>query len=191
MYSTNYVIVELKEAYINKKEIAGSELIINSTIEDVSSINREATVVSAPSFTILEKGDSIIAHHNIFRLKNDYKGNLCQSDYFIGNNLYFVPLTEIFLWKKGLLESWKAIDPYVFIEPILLDESSEFLLGIKKQHKNREHRKGTIKYLNKSLKEQGLKEGDKVVFKKNSEYEFNIDGKILYRMKTKDIMIKI
>ena len=191
MYSTNYVIVELKEAYINETEVSGKKFITNSTIEDVSSINREATVVSAPEFTILKKGDTIIAHHNIFRLKYDYKGNLCQSDYSLGNNLYFVPLTEIFLWKRGLLEDWEAIDPYIFIEPIQLDESNEILLGVKKEHNNKEHRKGIVKYVNKSLKEQGLRAGDKIVFRKNSEYEFNIDGNILYRMKTKDIMIKI
>lgn len=191
MKATNYVIVELKEAYTNKKKVAGRELIINSTIEDVSSINREATVVSAPEFTILKEGDSIIAHHNIFRKKYDYKGKLCQSDYFIGSNLYFVPLTEIFLWKRGLLGDWEAIDPFVFIEPIELDESKELLVGIKKQHKNKEHKKGVVKYLNSSLKEQGVKVGDKIVFKKNSEYEFNIGGMLLYRMNTKDIIIKI
>lgn len=191
MHSTNYVIVELKEAYINETEVSGKKFITNSTIEDVSSINREATVVSAPEFTILKKGDTIIAHHNIFRLKYDYKGNLCQSDYSLGNNLYFVPLTEIFLWKRGLLEDWEAIDPYIFIEPMELDESKELLVGIKKHHKNKEHKKGVVKYINKNLKEQGLKVGDVVVFRKNSEYEFSIGGNILYRMKTKDIMIKI
>ena len=191
MHSTNYVIVELKEAYINETEVSGKKFITNSTIEDVSSINREATVVSAPEFTILKKGDTIIAHHNIFRLKYDYKGNLCQSDYSLGDNLYFVPLTEIFLWKRGLLEDWEAIDPYIFIEPIELDESEELLIGVKKNYKNKEHKKGVVKYVNKALKEQGLKVGDVVVFRKNSEYEFSIGGNILYRMKTKDIMIKI
>ena len=35
-----------------------------------------------------------------------------------------------------------------------------------------------------------LKKGDKVGFKKNREYEFEINDEKLYRMKNKDIVIK-
>ena len=41
---------------------------------------------------------------------------------------------------------------------------------------------GLIKYPNKYLISQGVTKGTKVTFKPESEYEFNIDGKKLYRM---------
>ena len=193
MEATNYVIVKLDNAYDNEKYLGdgGQSIIVNSTIESVEHINREATVLSAPNYTILKKGDKIIAHHNIFRKKRNYKGVLTESDYQIEESVYYIPLSEIFLYKPFSHKSWKAVDPYIFIEPITLDESSNFLLGIKKSYKGREHKIGKVTYLNKELEGKGLSVGDKVAFKKNSEYEFNIDGRLTYRMKTKDILLKL
>ena len=37
----------------------------------------------------------------------------------------------------------------------------------------------------------GLKEGDVIVFEPHSEYEFRIDGEKLYRMYTKNLLIKL
>jgi co-chaperonin GroES (HSP10) len=33
----------------------------------------------------------------------------------------------------------------------------------------------------------GVHEGDKINFTKNSEYEFDVNGEVLYRMRTNDI----
>ena len=41
---------------------------------------------------------------------------------------------------------------------------------------------GIVKYTNDYLDSQNVKKGDKVVFKPESEYEFNVDGEKLYRM---------
>ena len=101
MKSINYLIVELDKAYENEVEVStGEKVIVNSTIEDVSFINRKARVVSAPEFTILQKGDEVIVHHNIFRLRNDVKGVVAPSNYDIGDNKYIVPLTEVFMYKR-------------------------------------------------------------------------------------------
>lgn len=191
MNSTNYLIVEVDTTYINEKSFDDKSIITNSTIEDVSSIQREAVVVSAPEYTILNTGDKVIVHHNIFRSKYNYKGNLTPSDYHIEGNIYFVPLSEVFMYNTPSDSYYKAIDPFVFVEPIKLDESENFLVGIKSRYKGKEHRVGFIKHINKNLLDQGLNIGDKVAFKKNSEYEFNIQGNLLYKMKTSDILLKL
>jgi hypothetical protein len=41
---------------------------------------------------------------------------------------------------------------------------------------------GKMKYINKTLQEHGIKEGDLVTFRPDTEYEFNVDGQKLYRM---------
>jgi hypothetical protein len=41
---------------------------------------------------------------------------------------------------------------------------------------------GKMKYINKTLQERGIKEGDLVTFRPDTEYEFNVDGQKLYRM---------
>ena len=51
-----------------------------------------------------------------------------------------------------------------------------------KSHENEEPLIGMVKYPNKYLISKGVNKGDKVSFKPNSEYEFNVDGEKLYRM---------
>ncbi len=191
MNTVNYVIVELQEAYQNEiKTASGQSVIVNSTIEDVSSIKREAKVIMAPSFTILEKGDSVIVHHNIFRVSNDIRGNKAPSNYDIGNNQYIVPLTEIFMYKRD--SEWKAINPFCFVKPIDKVDNKEFnLVDSEDTHKGKLIHQGIIEYLNDDLIEMGVKKGDRVIFSKYSEYEFVIDNELYYKMVTKDVLMVI
>jgi hypothetical protein len=46
---------------------------------------------------------------------------------------------------------------------------------------------GYVVYSNNVLKDLGVLEGSKINFLKDSEYEFDIDGEILYRMRSSDI----
>jgi hypothetical protein len=41
---------------------------------------------------------------------------------------------------------------------------------------------GVMEYPNKYLSTQGIKKGDRVIFKPESEYEFDVDGVLMYRM---------
>ena len=41
---------------------------------------------------------------------------------------------------------------------------------------------GKMKYANKYLKSKGVNNGDMVSFKPDSEYEFRVDGEVLYRL---------
>ena len=41
---------------------------------------------------------------------------------------------------------------------------------------------GIMKYPNEYLSSKGIKKGDRVIFKPDSEYEFEVDGEKLYRM---------
>jgi len=190
MRSINYIIVELDTPYLNEVELSdGSSFIVNSTIENVDYINRVATVVEAPDYTILKKGDKIIAHHNIFRLRNGIKGERLDSNFFIENNKYFVPLTEIFMYDSG--NGWEAIDPFCFVKPIKKELEGEFQLSLSEcSYKGNVNQQGILWFTNNSLREQGVKKGDRVFFRKYSEYEFTIDGDMYYKMKTTDILVK-
>ena len=46
---------------------------------------------------------------------------------------------------------------------------------------------GEIKYINKELEKLGLSVGDEVSFQPDSEYEFNVEDEIVYRMYTNNI----
>ena len=117
------------------------------------------------------------------------KGERLESNYFIEDNKYFIPLTEVFMYDSG--NGWEAIDPFCFVKPIKEEQGTGFQLSLKESsYKGRVHQHGIMWYPNKSLKEQGVERGDKVLFSKYSEYEFKIDGELYYKMKTKDVMAK-
>jgi co-chaperonin GroES (HSP10) len=188
MEAVNYLIVSLDKAYENEVKIVnGDSIIVNSTIEEVAYINRVATVVAAPSFTVLKAGDKVVVHHNIFRLRNSVNGNVTESNFHIEGNQYFVPLTEVFMYKRE--DDWEALDPYCFVEPIDKEQEEGFSLSLSEgSYKGKEKGVGIIRYVNKNLSAQGVKNGDKVKFTENSEYEFNIDGVLYYKMSTRDII---
>ena len=183
----NYVIVEIDEAY--KNEVDG--VIVNSTIESVAHINRVAKVVDSPDFTILKKGDEVVVHHNIFRLRNGLRGKKLQSNYHLEGNKYFVPLTEVFMYRRDDSD-WNAIRPFVFVEPIKSEDIKVGNVIINSNetnsHKGTVKLQGIIKYPNEELISKGVKVGDRIIFSYWSEYEFNINGETLYKMSTKDIL---
>ena len=191
MRTVNYLIVELDEAYDNEVQVStGDSVIVNSTIENVSHINRVATVLAAPDYTILKTGDKVVCHHNIFRLRNDVNGKVVPSNFNIEDNQYFVPLTEVFMYKRD--SDWIAINPYCFVEPIKVVKSDlKFDITTEEAYKGRLDRKGILRYINKDIEAQGMREGETILFSKNSEYEFNIDGKLYYKMSTRDILATI
>lgn len=191
MKTVNYLIVSLDKAYNNEAQIStGDSVIINSTIESADYVNRVATVVAAPDFTILQEGDKVIVHHNIFRLRNDVNGNVAPSNYFMEDNKYIVPLTEVFMYDRG--EGWIPITPFCFVEPITKEQKQGFDLSLAEStYKGRLERLGIMKYPNEELLTQGVKKGDKIMFSEDSEYEFVIDDVLYYKMSTKDILMKL
>lgn len=196
MKAVRYVLVKSDQDYNNEIDFAGGKLVINSSIESVANINREATVVSSPEGTVLEEGDTVIIHHNIMRRKNDIKGNEIKSPFHLEGNIYFVPPTEIFAYKRGDGE-WKALDPFCFVKPIELEKEKVLDSGIiltptsKDSFKGRENGVGILRFANRELEEsEGIFPGDKVHFEPFSEHEFEIDGEVLYKMRTQDILAK-
>ena len=195
MNTINYVIVKTANEYNNTKKITEDiTLIINSTIEAVDRINRVVEIVSAPKFTVLQEGDEIVIHHNILRNRNGQQGGQVGSDYYIKDDLYFIPLTEIFAYKRD--GKWNALDPFVFVKPIkykTYEKGSSLLVVSMKEssHKGYVKRRGVMCFPNKELQSYGVKEGDVITFSADSEYEFEIEGEIYYKMMTKDVLAVI
>lgn len=197
MKAYHNVIVKLDKPIYNDKH---GSLFIDVNKDDMQYVNKEVEVISAPDYTKLKEGDKIIIHHNIIRQRIDIKGNIIESNYFIKDNIYACPLTEIYLHKPKNDSEWRTYDPYVFIKPIeyvktenkfgiIIPDSA--LEGDNTYYKGQSKERGTIRYINEELKSMGLKEGDTVIFAKDSEFEFKVEGELLYKMSTNDIIAKI
>lgn len=171
------------EKFITTKKVGDKTLIINTSIENAKDVNRIGVVESLPlnyEGNILV-GDQVIVQHNIFRTYFDGQGKTRESDSYIKENLFQVLPEQIFLIFRG--EETISVDNFVFIEPII--EEKKWVGATELEHV------GIVKYSNSILEAQGVKVGDKIAFKTDSEYEFVINDQRLYRMRTRNILAKL
>ena len=164
------------QRYNNTKEIGGIELIVNTSEEDHKFSNRYAEVLEVPRGYDgpIQKGDTLLVHHNVFKFYNDMKGRRKSGRSFFRDDIFFVEPDQFYMYKRD--GKWNTYSRYCFVKPMPAIDSY-----IKKPFTN-EPLMGTMVYPNAYLVTQGVREGDTVCFKPDSEYEFDIDGQKLYRI---------
>jgi len=173
----NFIVQPFEEKrYNNTKSIGGIDFVVSTSEEDVKHSNREAVVISTPINYCgdIEPGDILLVHHNVFKFYNDMYGRRKSGKSFLKDNLFLVDNDQFFMYKK--IYNWYAHDRYCFVEPLPTEESIIF------KNTKEEPLVGKMVYPNRALTRQGVKKGDKVSFKPDSEYEFEVDGRKLYRM---------
>lgn len=175
----DYIIEPLGERYNNSKKIKNKTLILNTKIEEFKSVNKKAKVVSVPrAYNLpIKKGDIVYVHHNVFRRFYNMKGSQQNSRSYFKEDLYFCSPDQIFLYNNGSNNSFLN---RCFVKPLISDKLGEKVLP----------NLGILKYGNKELKSLNINEGDLISFPNLREWQFNIDGELLYCMKSKDILIK-
>jgi hypothetical protein len=181
-----YLVRPLGEAYNNNKEIAGVKIVTNTSIEDAKFVNRIGVVVSVPinNTEEISVGDRVVLHHNVFRTYLNMKGKKTKSNEYFRDGLYLVGSDRIFLYNSG--DSWKTISNYCFVKPVEKVQDKSYI-QIEKTQENT----GELCFANDFLQSIGLSDGQRVGFTKNSEYEFEIDGEKMYRMRNEDICLTI
>jgi hypothetical protein len=178
----DFIVEPVGQRYNNKIKVGDKSLIINTEIDSFKSVNNIAKVIEIPlSYkTPIKKGDFIIIHHNVFRRWHNMRGEEKNSKSFFKDNLYFVQQDQIYLYKRK--DKWKAFNDRCFIAPLrdnidINNWQEQSLIGI-------------LKHGNSALEALEINEGDVVGYKPNGEYEFVVNGKRLYCMKSNDIVIK-
>ena len=173
----NFVVKPIGKRYNNVKKVGNKELIINTEIFNHQYVNRQATVISKPIIgdTDIDIGSDVILHHNVFRRWHNVKGIEKNSKSYFNEDTYIVQPDQIFLYKK--FWQWHSPKGFCWVKPI----------KNKDKYANSETQEniGIIKYTDGSFKVNDL-----VGFTPISNYEFVIDGELLYRVYTKFITIK-
>ena len=159
-------------------------IIVSSSKEDARYSNRQAVVVETPLGYEgeISPGDTLLVHHNVFKYYNDIHGREKSGRSFLKEGQYIVDPDQWFMYKKD--GEWKAIDKYCFVEPVSIKKHWINSPGLSR------HLTGKIAYSNKQLESIGVYQGDLIGFTPDSEYEFDIDGKTLYRMFTSNICLR-
>ena len=94
--------------------------------------------------------------------------------------MYFVQLDQVYLYKRD--NKWNAFGDRCFIAP--LKNNDEINTSLEQSLI------GVLKYGNNALEVLGISEGDVVGYTPFGEYDFIVDDKRLYCMKSNDIVIK-
>jgi hypothetical protein len=162
--------------YNNTKSIGGIDFIVSTSLEDARFSNRKAEVIELPLGYKgpIKVGDFLLVHHNVFKYYNDMKGRQRSGRSFFKDDLFFVEPEQFYMYHNGI--QWNAVDRYCFVKPVSKEDSYIY------KNTKEEPLVGEMKYPNNYLMSKGISQGDRVSFKPDSEYEFNVDGEKLYRM---------
>lgn len=189
MKSLHYVIIKTERSYNNTENINGIDYVVNVNIDNVESINRKATVICSPKESGIYEGNEVIVHHNIMRESVHVSGSLDKGIFYIGNNYYWVPVSEVILQKIN--NKWETLLDFVFLKPFIqknIDLGSGLIFA-PHSRKGMVDLRATIAITNKSLK--GVNVNDTIIFSINSEHEFIIDGELMYKCRIDDILAKV
>ena len=98
----DFVIEPKGSRYNNTTKVGSSELILNTEVYNHQFVNRQAIVKSVPTAfeTVIQPGDEVIVHHNVFRRWHDVKGKERNSRSYFNENTYLVKEDQIFLYKR-------------------------------------------------------------------------------------------
>lgn len=160
--------VSTEQRYNNTVDVDGKDLIVNTEIteRDYEFVNREAVVVGTPRGYSgdIQEGFKVLVHHNIFRRWYDVRGHERNSGSYIDEDLYIAYPDQIFAYKD---DKWKACDGYTFVYP--LENTDQWDVSVERP-----------------LHGVDL-DGNYVGFTPDSEYEFTIEGKKVYRVLSNQI----
>lgn len=180
MISPIYFVIKPKAERLYSEVQEG--VIASTTIEDHKFVNRMAEVVSVPLMYNgpISVGDEIIVHHNIFRKFLNVKGKEIFSNFRVKDNLYRAPQETVFAYKKPGGD-WLATDGFLFVSPV--ENFDIFTSGREKALY------GVVEITGDCMQDKNIIKDTKVCFRPNSEYEFVVDGKKLYRIRESGICL--
>ena len=178
----DFIVEPYGQRYNNTIKVGDTSLIINTKLDSYKSVNNIGKVISVPLAykTKVKPGDLVMIHHNVFRRFYDIRGNEKNSKSYFKDNLYFVQLDQIYLYKRS--SKWKSFGDRCFIAP--LKNNDEINTSLEQSLI------GVLKYGNSALEALEINEGDVVGYTPFGEYDFIVDNKRLYCMKSNDIVIK-
>ena len=180
MKSVNdFIVTPINGRYNNTVKVDEIDLVVNTKIEEFKSISKIAEVVALPLSikTNIKIGDKVIVHHNIFRRFYDIRGKEKNSRSFIKEDMYACSPEQIYMYGANT-----AHLDYCFVKPIV---NSDIFITSKERPLM-----GLLKYGNEELESLGVYEGDLVSFRPTSEFEFVVDGELLYCMKLINVVSK-
>lgn len=195
----NKILLRVEKDRNSVRKVGGIELVIpqNFRPHEIHNVVQDGIVVALPEHYSggaipVEIGDKVYVTHNICHEDNTVNIN--------GELFYQADLTtDVYCKIKGgkviPICGWCFCAPITEAEDGMELERDEIGRLLQKTKSgiitkvNVEHssKNALIKYVTEDLIEAGVNEGDKVVYRKDCDYEMIVEGQTLFRLRTKDI----
>tara|TARA_R110002020_G_scaffold182743_11_gene378495 strand:- start:1772 stop:2431 length:660 start_codon:yes stop_codon:yes gene_type:complete len=203
----NQFLVKVEKPYEDTIELNGKQIMLNYTFDPLRHARQYGEVYQKPVWLPeglkfdVKIGDKVYFHHLITAKTGnvgvDKKFSSASHQDYISENkvdwldeekLYKVHWEHIYARvRKGklkMLHHWNFVEQKTEDEDSIKTKSGIFI----KPEVEDITLHGHIKYMNDWLKNQGVKVGDEVIFSENSEYDMDIEGNKLLRMRNEDIL---
>lgn len=189
------MIKPLKDLFLvsaneSQNEKTESGIFIDTTWDKYRHAVQDGIVESVP-LTITPKfrgdvdikvGDKVYFHHFVVQQDNYILHNgkkLFKADYY---NMY----CKIENGEPVMLEDWILAEP-VFEKEEDIQKKIGSLVLYTKATPDKKKKIATVSYVSKTGEDQGLKNGDTIVYKDSADYDMKIEGKEYYRIKLANV----
>ena len=177
MVSPHYFLIKPKNGkkYNHTIDIGGKELIIEDSYDNGHTTNREAIVVALPVGYKgnVEVGDTLIVHHNTFRMMRTQRRTMVFSMKHIKDDLYWTDTYYLHIDKQGNVNSKY---PFMFLKPIEADATLS-------KGKGESETSGILQYSCQELSDLGFEKGKTYYFREGLNARYTIDGKDYFRLR--------
>lgn len=194
MHLIRDILIKSEKAYKDSIQLSnGKAIFLSQNIKQVKDTIRYGEVLAVPEDcpVDVQVGDTLFFHHNIVGVTvMDENHPDIESSFLIDKSkgLYRVPVNQDWPLLYAVIRNGKfrPLRGICFVRPVKTKkyETSLFIPNNEKEVKH----VGEMVYCAEDLKDQGVFEGSKVFFSKDSEYQFEVDGEILYCMFSKWIL---
>lgn len=218
MRSLRHFLVRVPNVTKNTIIVNGEEMYLDTKFSEFEHRTMEAEVVATPVKyeTEVQVGDTMYFHHHVvlggnhLRLSDETtqleetkkRGQFIDPDddiyvvYYDGNR---DPIsTQAYAFKSKTTGEVRLLSDWIFLVPEEQEEVEEEEIKIGNQiiyllpkKEEPEEKFGYVKWSSPKLEELGLEPGDKVLIRKNADYEMEVDGERLYRTFLKSIYGKV
>jgi len=189
MNSLKDFIVFVPQRLNDKIVVNGLELYVDPKYDEFSHRKTSGEVVAVPLKynTGVKEGDTIYFHHHVV-INGGQKMQY-------GEDLYLVRYSDARATENQAIahkskdtgevkpmKGWSLLTPYMEEAPKL----SEIIETV--ELTERPYINGIVAFDSEDLQDMGVKKGDIVGFKKNHDYEVDIDGEKYFRVRTEDLL---
>lgn len=202
MQGINEYIVQVEKPLNDKMTLGDTEIYVDPSFDQTKHSNRIGKVISTPLGleTPIQAGDEVLLVHTIL-MYQEFQYGRTDSVYLVDKDkgYYRVPMDLIIMFRRDAATDWKCYGINLMIEPIKA-EAEDYKIGglylpdnyygtnIECNTGGYHKQYGYVKYINEDLEALGVAVGDKVFFVDFGDYEFNIDGNVLYCMDNRDVL---